>query len=88
MGIQISLKDSDFNALTYILKSGVAEAYTSSSRHLIVGTWRYTHTHTHTHSLFRATPAAYGGFQAKGQIRAVAAGLHCSHSNTRSKPSL
>ena len=29
----------------------------------------------------RATPAAYGGSQAKGRIRAVAAGLRQSHSN-------
>jgi len=31
--------------------------------------------------LFRATLAAYGNFQARGQIRAAAAGLHHSHSN-------
>ena len=31
------------------------------------------------------TPAAYGSFQARGQIRAAAAGLHHNHSNTRSK---
>ena len=31
--------------------------------------------------LFRATPAACGGSQARGQIRAEAAGLHRSHSN-------
>ena len=30
-----------------------------------------------------ATPVAYGGSQARGQIRAVASGLHCSHSNVR-----
>ena len=34
----------------------------------------------------RAAPVAYGGFQAKGLIRAVAAGLRQSHSNARSKP--
>ena len=38
--------------------------------------------------LFRATPAAYRGFQAKGQVRAIAAGLHHSHSNSGSKPRL
>ena len=32
----------------------------------------------------RAAPAAYGGSQAKGLIRAVAAGLCHSHSNARS----
>ena len=36
--------------------------------------------------LFRATPAAYGDSQARGQIGAVAAGL--CHSNTGSKPRL
>ena len=40
-------------------------------------------------SLFsRATPAAYGGSQARGLIGAVAAGLHQSHSNTGSEPRL
>ena len=34
--------------------------------------------------LFRAAPVAHGGSQAKGRIRAVAASLHHSHSNTRS----
>ena len=34
--------------------------------------------------LFRATPTAYGGFQARGRIRAVAAGLRHSHSNSGS----
>ena len=38
--------------------------------------------------LFRATPAAYGDFQARGQIGAVAAGLYRSHSNTRPEPCL
>ena len=34
--------------------------------------------------LFRATPTAYGVSQARGLIRATAAGLHQSHSNARS----
>ena len=38
--------------------------------------------------LFRATPEAYGGSQARDRIRAAAAGLHHSHSNTRFEPSL
>ena len=37
---------------------------------------------------FRATPASYGGSQARGRIRAIAAGLHQSHSNVGSKPRL
>ena len=36
----------------------------------------------------RATPAAYGGSQARGLIRAAAAGLYHSHSNTGSEPHL
>ena len=37
---------------------------------------------------FRAAPAAYVSFQARGGIRAVAASLHNSHSNTVSVPCL
>ena len=36
--------------------------------------------------LFRAAPVTYGSSQARGQIGAIAAGLHHSHSNTRSEP--
>ena len=36
----------------------------------------------------KAAPEAYGGSQARGLIRAVAAGLHHSHSNAGSKPCL
>ena len=35
-----------------------------------------------------AAPAAYGGSQARGRIRAVATGLRQSRSNTGSEPSL
>ena len=35
-----------------------------------------------------AAPMAYGGSQARGQIKAVAAGLHHSHSNVGSEPHL
>ena len=38
--------------------------------------------------VFRATPEAYGGFWARGQIGAAAAGLHHCHSKARSKPCL
>ena len=34
---------------------------------------------------FRAAPTAYGGSQARGPIRATAAGLHHSHSNVGSE---
>ena len=36
----------------------------------------------------RATSAAHGGSQPRGLIGAIAAGLHHSHSNTRSEPRL
>ena len=35
--------------------------------------------------VFRVVPAAYGGSQARGQIGAVAAGLHHNHSNKGSE---
>ena len=38
--------------------------------------------------LFRATPAAYGSSQARGLIRAVAAGQCHSHSKEGAKPRL
>ena len=38
--------------------------------------------------LFKAAPTAHGGPQARGPIRAVATGLHHSHSNKGSKPLL
>ena len=37
---------------------------------------------------FRAIPTAYGGSQARGLTRPIAAGLHQSHSNARSEPCL
>ena len=37
---------------------------------------------------FRTVPIAYGGTQARGRIRAAAAGLHHSHRNARSEPHL
>ena len=36
-------------------------------------------------AFFRTVPMAHGSSQARGQIGAVTAGLHHSHSNTRSK---
>ena len=36
-------------------------------------------------ALFRAIPVAYVSFQARGGIRAIAAGLHHSQSNARSQ---
>jgi len=38
--------------------------------------------------LFRATPVTHGSPQARGRIRATAADLHHSHSNTESEPCL
>ena len=37
---------------------------------------------------FRATPMAYGSFQARSQIGAASAGQYHSHSNARSEPCL
>ena len=57
----------------------------------------YAHTHKHMHIyiyiylfilLFRAPPMAYRGSQARGQIKATAAGLRHRHSTTRSEPCL
>ena len=36
----------------------------------------------------RAAPVAHGGFEARGRIGAIAAGLHQGHSNLGSKPRL
>ena len=38
--------------------------------------------------LFKTAPVAYGGSQARGLIRAVAAGLRQNHSNAGSEPRL
>ena len=38
--------------------------------------------------LFRAALSSYGGYQTRGRIGAVAAGLHHSHSNAGSEPCL
>ena len=38
--------------------------------------------------LFRAAPSTHGSSQARGQIGAIAAGLHHSHSNARSEARL
>ena len=47
-----------------------------------------THTLFFFFCLFRATPTAYGGSQARGQIGDVATGLRHSHSNMGPKPCL
>ena len=39
-------------------------------------------------AISQASPAAYGGFQARGPIGAAAASLRQSHSNAGSEPSL
>ena len=51
----------------------------------------YIHTYTYMYlsiSLFRATPTAHGSSPARGWTKAVAAGLHHSHSNEGSKTRL
>ena len=42
--------------------------------------------HIYLSLLFRAAPVAYGRSQARGPIRATAAGLHHSHSDSGSEP--
>ena len=39
-------------------------------------------------SFFRAAPMSYGGSQARGPVRAIAASLCHSHSNAESEPHL
>ena len=51
-------------------------------------TWQITSFSFSFFCLFRASPTAYGGSQARGRIRAATASLHHSHSNTRSEPRL
>ena len=54
---------------------------------IVAGYMQYKNSHSNLF-FFRATPVAYGSSQARGRIRTIAAGLHHSHSNTRSKPCL
>ena len=63
--------------------------------HSLCGCIWYKMTHTQKKlllfiffGLFRATPGAYRGFQARGWIEAVAADLRHRHSNARSEPCL
>ena len=51
-------------------------------------TWIHIQTFFFLFGLFQAAPAAYGGSQAGGWIRAVAMGRHHSHSNSGSEPRL
>ena len=51
-------------------------------------TQSYIYVHSFFVCLFRATPVAYGGSQAWGQVGTVATSLRHSHSNVRSKPCL
>ena len=56
---------------------------------LLADIWQYLETSFFFFFLlFRAAPEAYGSSQARGRIGAAAAGLHHSHSNTRSEPHL
>ena len=57
-------------------------------RELLYLLTEYIYMSKFTEMKFRATPAAYGGSQARGWTGAVAASLHHSHSNVRSEPHL
>jgi len=69
------------NAETSLLKKEYSESQKSLHK-LLLFYFAFCH--------FRATPTAYGGSQAKGQIGAVATGYSHSHShsNMRSQPHL
>ena len=54
----------------------------------VKGCVHYTHELFFFFCFFRATLMAYGSSQARGQIRAAAAGLHHNHSNVGSEPYL
>ena len=72
--------------------NGITQFNTSVQLMLLGGCrWKYFVTgkgFLHFFCLFRASPMAYGGSQARGQIGAVAAGQNHSHSNVGSKPPL
>ena len=55
---------------------------------LVLGCLRFFSFFLCTCLFFRSTPTAHGGSQARGSIRAIAASLHHSHSNTGSQPCL
>ena len=48
----------------------------------------FTYLLTYLFAISWAAPAAHGGSQARGRIRAIASGLRQSHSNVGSKPHL
>ena len=65
--------------------------YSDNSGSLIHGTTREllsTYFYNHNFFFLMATLVAYEGSWARGQIGAVAAGLHHSHSNAGSEPQL
>ena len=78
------------NLLSDFLTHSFIYIYTYIYTHTHTHTYIYTYTHTYTFLFgpFRAALAAYGSFQARGQIRATAVSLYHSHSNTRSGPHL
>ena len=75
------------------LHHSVLSWHTTLQNHMMCIVWKeLSHRHVITTSsfififfLFRAAPATYGDSQAKGQIGAIAAGLHHSHSDTGSE---
>ena len=62
--------------------------YTHTHTHIYIYTYIYIYIYIYFFGLFRASPAAHGGSQARYPIGAVAAGLLQSHSNARSKQCL
>ena len=81
-GMHISLQDPALNSFGYIPRRGILMDGSSHNSFCLFVCLFVFFCH------FRAIPMAYGGSQARSQIRAVAAGLHHSHSNTGSEPHL
>ena len=70
--LELSRKHSYYNFILTVSPSGDFKRFCGISSSLFM--------------LFRATPTASGSSQAKGQIRAIAASLHHSHSKPRLRP--
>ena len=77
--VDIHAKRKNFYCLRILSMSFVSNTLSVAFTHIICFIL-----FTLFYCLFRASTMAYGGSQARGQIGAVAAGLHHSHSNAGS----
>ena len=84
----------NMGSLTQWARSGIKAAISQRLCHVLNPTEPLQKCHTIFLFFFclfafsRAAPLAYGGSQARGQIRAVSTSLRHSHSNVRSEPHL